>query len=46
MGWFGIEPYTSRYQALVKTGPLFGDRVEILSGLSAGDTILIQPVKG
>jgi peptide/nickel transport system substrate-binding protein len=23
MGWFGIESYTSRYQALVKTGPLF-----------------------
>jgi peptide/nickel transport system substrate-binding protein len=23
MGWFGIESYTSRYQALVRTGPLF-----------------------
>jgi peptide/nickel transport system substrate-binding protein len=23
MGWFGIESYTSRYGALVKTGPLF-----------------------
>ncbi len=23
MGWFGIESYTSRYQGLVKTGPLF-----------------------
>jgi peptide/nickel transport system substrate-binding protein len=23
MGWFGIESYTSRYQALVKTGPLY-----------------------
>jgi RND family efflux transporter MFP subunit len=31
---------------LVKTGPLFGDRIEILSGLSAGDTILIRPIKG
>jgi RND family efflux transporter MFP subunit len=31
---------------LVKTGPLFGDRIEILSGLSDGDTILIQPIKG
>ncbi len=31
---------------LVKTGPLFGDRIEILSGLSAGDTILTQPIKG
>jgi len=31
---------------LVKTGPLFGDQIEILSGLSAGDTILVQPIKG
>ena len=31
---------------LVKTGPLFGDRIEILSGLSSGDTILIEPIKG
>ena len=31
---------------MVKTGPRFGDRIEILSGLSDGDTILIQPVKG
>jgi peptide/nickel transport system substrate-binding protein len=23
MGWFGIESYTSRYQGLIKTGPLF-----------------------
>lgn len=23
MGWFGIESYTDRYNALVKTGPLF-----------------------
>jgi len=23
MGWFGIESYTSRYQSLIKTGPLF-----------------------
>jgi peptide/nickel transport system substrate-binding protein len=23
MGWFGIESYTSRYQSLVKTGPLY-----------------------
>ena len=23
MGWFGIESYTSRYGALVKTGPLY-----------------------
>jgi peptide/nickel transport system substrate-binding protein len=23
MGWFGIESYTSRYGALVKTGPMF-----------------------
>jgi peptide/nickel transport system substrate-binding protein len=23
MGWFGIESYTSRYQGLVKTGPLY-----------------------
>jgi len=23
MGWFGIESYTSRYNALVKTGPLY-----------------------
>ena len=31
---------------LVKTGPLFGDQIEILSGLSTGDTILAQPIKG
>jgi RND family efflux transporter MFP subunit len=31
---------------LVKTGPLFGDQIEILSGLSNGDTILAQPIKG
>ena len=29
----------------VKTGSLFGDRIEILSGLSDGDEILAQPVK-
>lgn len=23
MGWFGIESYTSRYQGLIKTGPLY-----------------------
>ena len=23
MGWFGIESYTTRYGALVKTGPLY-----------------------
>jgi peptide/nickel transport system substrate-binding protein len=23
MGWFGIESYTSRYQSLIKTGPLY-----------------------
>jgi len=23
MGWFGIESYTTRYQGLIKTGPLF-----------------------
>ena len=31
---------------LVKTGPHFGDQIEILSGLSTGDTILAQPIKG
>ncbi len=30
---------------LVKTGAVFGDRVEILSGLEGGETILAQPVK-
>jgi RND family efflux transporter MFP subunit len=29
---------------LVKTGPARGDRVEILSGLRAGDVILVNPV--
>ena len=29
----------------VKTGSAFGDRIEILSGLSDGDEILAQPVK-
>ena len=31
---------------LVKTGAIFGERIEILSGLSAGDTILTEPIKG
>ena len=31
---------------LVKTGSFFEDRIEILSGLSAGDVILTQPIKG
>lgn len=30
---------------LVKTGSLFGDQIEILSGLSTGDTILATPMK-
>ena len=30
---------------LVKTGPARGDRVEILSGLRAGDMILATPVQ-
>ncbi len=30
MGWFGIESYTSRYGALVKTGPLFRADQDIL----------------
>ncbi len=30
---------------MVKTGPAFGDKVEILSGLSPGDVILINPLK-
>ena len=29
---------------LVKTGPARGDRVEILSGLRAGETILVNPI--
>ena len=31
---------------LVKTGPRLGDAVEILSGLSDGDVILTEPIKG
>ncbi|MBW1829905.1 MAG: efflux RND transporter periplasmic adaptor subunit, partial [Deltaproteobacteria bacterium] len=31
---------------MVKTGPLYGDRIEILSGLRDGDEILMIPVKG
>lgn len=30
---------------LVKTGPLYGDRVEVLSGLKDGETVLTDPVK-
>jgi RND family efflux transporter MFP subunit len=30
---------------MVKSGPSFGDNIEILSGLSQGDVILISPVK-
>ena len=30
---------------MVKTGPSFGEQVEILSGLSAGDVILVSPLK-
>jgi RND family efflux transporter MFP subunit len=30
---------------LVKTGPARGDSVEILSGLSAGDTVLVNPIQ-
>ena len=30
---------------MVKTGPSYGKRVEILSGLSAGETILVSPLK-
>lgn len=30
---------------LVKTGPAYGDQVEVLSGLADGDVILVQPVK-
>ena len=29
---------------LVKTGPVRGDRIEILSGLRAGDVILVNPI--
>ncbi|UCH20129.1 MAG: efflux RND transporter periplasmic adaptor subunit [Deltaproteobacteria bacterium] len=31
---------------LVKTGPRYGDMIEILSGLSDNDMILIEPIKG
>jgi hypothetical protein len=30
---------------MVKTGPAFGKKVEILSGLSQGDIILVSPLK-
>jgi len=30
---------------LVKTGPSYGDNIEILSGLKDGETILVSPVK-
>jgi len=30
---------------MVKTGPVFGKKVEILSGLSQGDVILVYPLK-
>ena len=30
---------------MVKTGPTYGKQVEILSGLSAGDVILVSPLK-
>jgi multidrug efflux pump subunit AcrA (membrane-fusion protein) len=30
---------------MVKTGPSYGKLVEILSGLSAGETILVSPLK-
>lgn len=30
---------------MVKTGPSYGGRVEVLSGLSAGDVILVSPLK-
>ncbi len=33
------------FRRLVKTGPAQGDRVEILSGLRAGDVVLAQPVQ-
>ena len=32
------------FRRLVKTGPVRGDRVEILSGLRAGDVILANPI--
>ena len=30
---------------MVKTGPSYGNLVEILSGLSAGEVILVSPLK-
>ena len=30
---------------LVKTGPARDDRIEILSGLKAGDTVLVTPIQ-
>jgi peptide/nickel transport system substrate-binding protein len=30
MGWFGIESYTTRYQGLIKTGPLFRAEQDIV----------------
>lgn len=35
--------YASR--RLVKTGPVFKDQIEILSGLQAGDIVLVNPIK-
>ena len=32
-------------QRLVKTGPGVGDKVEVISGLQAGDVILLKPVR-
>jgi RND family efflux transporter MFP subunit len=30
---------------LVKTGPLYGERIEVLSGLKDGETVLANPIK-
>lgn len=36
----------SAIRRLVKTGPRYGDMIEILSGLSENDIILAEPIKG
>ncbi len=45
-GVYALNPQGVVEYRLVKTGKSWGDRVEILSGLTAGDRVVVSPVEG
>jgi len=41
-----VDPAKIAHMRLIQTGKRYGDRVEILSGLSEGDQVVLEPLSG